>query len=55
MKAGVALLDVVTGLQAAIGVLAALRERDRTGRGRHVSVSLFDASVAAMVNQAANT
>ncbi len=55
VKAGVALLDVVTGLQATIGVLAALQERVRTGRGRHVSVSLFDASVAAMVNQAANT
>jgi crotonobetainyl-CoA:carnitine CoA-transferase CaiB-like acyl-CoA transferase len=54
VKAGVALLDVITGLQAAIGILAALHERERTGRGRHVSVSLFDASVAAMVNQAAN-
>ncbi len=54
VKAGVALLDVITGLYAAVGVLAALRERDVTGRGRHVSVALFDASVAAMVNQAAN-
>jgi crotonobetainyl-CoA:carnitine CoA-transferase CaiB-like acyl-CoA transferase len=54
-KAGVALLDVVTGLYAAIGVLAAVRERDATGHGRHVSVALFDAGVAAMVNQAANT
>ena len=54
VKAGVALLDVITGLQAAIGILAALHERTRTGRGRHVSVSLFDASAAAMVNQAAN-
>ena len=54
-KAGVALLDVVTGLYAAVGVLAAVRERDATGRGRHVSVALFDAGVAAMVNQAANT
>ena len=54
VKAGVALLDVITGLDAAIGVLAALHERDRTGRGRHVSVALYDASVAAMVNQAAN-
>jgi crotonobetainyl-CoA:carnitine CoA-transferase CaiB-like acyl-CoA transferase len=54
VKAGVALLDVITGLQAAIGILAALHERGRTSRGRHVSVSLFDASVAAMVNQAAN-
>jgi crotonobetainyl-CoA:carnitine CoA-transferase CaiB-like acyl-CoA transferase len=53
-KAGVALLDVVTGLYASIGILAALHERRETGRGRHVSVSLFDASVAAMVNQAAN-
>jgi crotonobetainyl-CoA:carnitine CoA-transferase CaiB-like acyl-CoA transferase len=54
VKAGVALLDVITGLQAAIGILAAFHERASTGRGRHVSVSLFDASVAAMVNQAAN-
>jgi crotonobetainyl-CoA:carnitine CoA-transferase CaiB-like acyl-CoA transferase len=53
-KVGVALLDVITGLYAAIGILAALEERERTGRGRHVSVALFDASVAAMVNQAAN-
>jgi crotonobetainyl-CoA:carnitine CoA-transferase CaiB-like acyl-CoA transferase len=53
-KAGVALLDVITGLDAAIGILAALHERERTGRGRQVSVALFDASVAAMVNQAAN-
>jgi crotonobetainyl-CoA:carnitine CoA-transferase CaiB-like acyl-CoA transferase len=53
-KAGVALLDVVTGLYAAIGILAALHEREASGHGRHVSVSLFDASVAAMVNQAAN-
>jgi crotonobetainyl-CoA:carnitine CoA-transferase CaiB-like acyl-CoA transferase len=54
VKAGVALLDVITGLDAAIGVMAALHERDLTGRGRHVSVALYDASVAAMVNQAAN-
>ena len=53
-KAGVALLDVITGLYASVGILAALRERDATGRGRHVSVALFDASVSAMVNQAAN-
>ncbi|HXF37078.1 MAG TPA: CoA transferase [Actinomycetota bacterium] len=54
VRVGVALLDVVAGLYAAIGILAALRERDRTGRGRRVSVSLFDASAAALVNQAAN-
>ena len=53
-KAGVALMDVVTGLYAGVGILAALQERERTGRGRHVEVALFDAGVAAMVNQAAN-
>ena len=53
-KTGVALLDVVAGLYAGIGILAALRERDRTGLARHVSVALFDAGVASMVNQAAN-
>jgi crotonobetainyl-CoA:carnitine CoA-transferase CaiB-like acyl-CoA transferase len=54
VKVGVALLDEITGLYAAIGILAALDERSRTGEGRHVAVSLFDASASAMVNQAAN-
>ena len=49
-----ALLDVITGLYAATGILAALADRERTGRGHHVEVALYDASVAAMVNQAAN-
>src|SRR4051812_22501631 len=53
-KVGVALLDVICGLYASNAILAALAERERTGRGRHVSVSLFDASVAALVNQGAN-
>jgi crotonobetainyl-CoA:carnitine CoA-transferase CaiB-like acyl-CoA transferase len=55
VKVGVALLDVIAGLYAAIGILAAVHERATTGRGRHVDVALFDAGVAAMVNQAANT
>ena len=54
VKAGVALLDVIAGLYGAIGILAALHERDRTGLGRRVDVSLFDAAAAGMVNQAAN-
>jgi crotonobetainyl-CoA:carnitine CoA-transferase CaiB-like acyl-CoA transferase len=54
VKVGVALLDAIAGLHATIGILAALTERATTGRGRHVSVSLFDASLAAMLNQAAN-
>ena len=54
VKVGVALLDVVCGLYAAIGILAAVRGREVTGRGQRLTVSLFDASVSAMVNQAAN-
>ncbi|HZD16907.1 MAG TPA: CoA transferase [Actinomycetota bacterium] len=53
-KVGVALLDVICGLYAANAIQAALLGRRRTGRGTHVSVSLFDTSVAALVNQAAN-
>jgi crotonobetainyl-CoA:carnitine CoA-transferase CaiB-like acyl-CoA transferase len=53
-KVGVALLDVICGLYAANAIQAALLGRARTGRGARVTVSLFDASVAAMVNQAAN-
>ncbi len=53
-KTGVAILDVIAGLQATIGILAALAARGRTGRGQKVEVSLFEAGVAALVNQAAN-
>jgi crotonobetainyl-CoA:carnitine CoA-transferase CaiB-like acyl-CoA transferase len=53
-KVGVALLDVVCGLYACNAIQAALLGRNSTGRGSRVSVSLFDASVAALVNQAAN-
>ena len=52
-KAGVALVDVLTGLNAAIGILAALRERDRTGRGQQVEVNLLSSLLAALVNQGA--
>ncbi|MCI0634681.1 MAG: CoA transferase [Actinobacteria bacterium] len=53
-KVGVALLDVICGLYAANAIQAALLGRSTTGRGALVTVSLFDASVAALVNQAAN-
>jgi crotonobetainyl-CoA:carnitine CoA-transferase CaiB-like acyl-CoA transferase len=41
-----ALGDISTGLFATIGILAALRHRDRTGRGQHVDVAMLDATVA---------
>lgn len=53
-KVGVALLDVICGLYAANGILAALLERRATGRGRRIVVSLYETSLAATVNQAAN-
>ena len=54
MKTGVAITDVMTGLYATIGVLAALHERNQTGKGRHVDVALLDVQVAALANQALN-
>lgn len=51
-KVGVAVVDVLTGLQAAIGILAALAARGRGGRGQRVEVSLFGSALAALVNQA---
>ncbi|WP_055503969.1 CaiB/BaiF CoA transferase family protein [Nonomuraea pusilla] len=51
-KAGVALVDVVTGLHAALGVLAALRHRDRTGEGQRVEVSLLSSLLSALTNHA---
>ncbi|WP_420130616.1 CaiB/BaiF CoA transferase family protein [Longimicrobium sp.] len=50
VKVGVAVVDVLTGQNAAIAILAALRERDRSGRGQRVEVSLFDSALAGLVN-----
>ena len=52
VKAGVALVDVITGLHASLGVLAALRHRDATGQGQRVEVNLLGSLLSAMVNQA---
>ncbi len=53
-KAGVALTDILTGLYASIGILAALRHRDRTGEGQYIDVALLDVQVACLANQAMN-
>lgn len=52
-KAGVALVDVITGLHAGLGVLAALRHRERTGEGQRIEVSLLTSLLSALTNQAA--
>lgn len=51
MKVGVALADVISGLYACNGILAALRHRERTGEGQHVDIALLDSMIAALANQ----
>lgn len=51
-KAGVALVDVMTGLYAAVGILAALNSRHQTGKGQLVDVALLDVTLASMTNLA---
>src|SRR5829696_5487163 len=51
LKVGAAVVDLVCGLLAAIGIQAALAERAKTGRGRHVEVSLMDAALLSLLNQ----
>ncbi|MGA0564030.1 CaiB/BaiF CoA transferase family protein [Ancylobacter sp. VNQ12] len=53
-KIGVALVDVLTGLNASIAILAALEQRHRTGRGQHIDLALFDVAMASLANQALN-
>ncbi len=51
-KLGVAIADLVTGLNAVIAIQAALSERETTGRGRHIDMALMDACVSILSNQA---
>lgn len=53
-KVGVPIIDIMTGMYAAIGVLAALANRDRTGKGDHIDLAMLDVSVAMLANQAMN-
>jgi formyl-CoA transferase len=47
-KAGVAIVDIITGMYAATSILAALSHRDRTGKGQWLDLSLFDSAVSMM-------
>ncbi|MCU0908601.1 MAG: CoA transferase [Rhodobacteraceae bacterium] len=55
MKVGVGIADVMCGMYAAVGILAALRHRDRTGHGQHIDLALVDAQVAWLINEGVNT
>jgi crotonobetainyl-CoA:carnitine CoA-transferase CaiB-like acyl-CoA transferase len=51
VKVGVALVDVITGLHATVGILAALHERQSSGLGQRVDVNLLSSLLSGMVNQ----
>ena len=51
-KVGVAWIDILTGMMAAVGILAVLNERHESGEGQYIDLGLFDVGVMAMVNQA---
>lgn len=53
-KIGVALTDIMTALYSCIGILAALRERDTSGLGQKIEVSLMDTQIASLANVAMN-
>jgi crotonobetainyl-CoA:carnitine CoA-transferase CaiB-like acyl-CoA transferase len=53
-KCGVAFADIFTGAYSAVAILAALRERDRTGRGAQIDMALLDCQVGVLANQALN-
>lgn len=54
MKVGVGVADVMCGMYATVGILAALRHRDKTGAGQQVELSLVDSQVAWLINEGVN-
>ncbi len=53
-KIGVAFADIFTGLYSVIGIQSALIMRERTGKGQHIDMALFDCMSAVLANQAMN-
>jgi crotonobetainyl-CoA:carnitine CoA-transferase CaiB-like acyl-CoA transferase len=54
VKVGVAIADVMTGMYAASGILAALHHRTKTGEGQHIDIALVDAQMAWLINEGTN-
>jgi crotonobetainyl-CoA:carnitine CoA-transferase CaiB-like acyl-CoA transferase len=54
MRAGVPVSDIFTGVYSAVGILAALARREKTGRGGYVDTALVDTTVGVLSNQALN-
>jgi crotonobetainyl-CoA:carnitine CoA-transferase CaiB-like acyl-CoA transferase len=53
-KVGVAVADLMAGMYATSGILAALHHRERTGAGQHIDIALYDTQLAWLANQALN-
>lgn len=53
-KVGVAIVDITAALFACVSILAALHERDRSGKGQYIDIALLDSQVAWLANVAAN-
>lgn len=54
VKVGLGIADVMCGMYASVGILAALRHRDRSGEGQYIDLALYDAQVAWLINAATN-
>lgn len=54
MKVGVSIADLMSGMYAAVGILAAVRHQEKTGEGQHIDISMLDAHVAWLANQGMN-
>ena len=54
MRVGVAVVDLFTGMYAAVSILAALFRREKTGEGGHIDMALFDTQLAVLANQVSN-
>jgi crotonobetainyl-CoA:carnitine CoA-transferase CaiB-like acyl-CoA transferase len=51
LRAGISVCDVLCGLHTAVGILAALNHRARTGAGQHLNANLLSSALSGMVNQ----
>lgn len=53
-KVAVGIADVMCGMYATVGILAALRHRDKTGEGQHIDIALVDSQIAWLINEGTN-
>jgi len=53
-KVGVPIVDLMTGMYAAVAVLAAVARREQTGHGEHIDIGMLDVQVSMLANQAMN-